>query len=401
MGRAQLNPMASDVGIIALVPDAWEGVVSVRHQILRRLAQHMPVVWIDSVFNWRDYFVPGGRRFLRGDNWILPTTGLQVFEPGVTRAGYVQVQALRRRMLTSRLALARRRLLSQGVEKIALYIWRPAFAEALELVEYDFACYHIDDEYSFSPTAVENRPEEIQLIQRVDQVIVHTPALYEKKGGINPHTAIIPNGVDYQTFTTPHPIPADLAAIPGPRVGYMGLIKKQLDLGCLIELARARPNYSFVMVGPVGNISGKEEQLAALQQLRNVHFLGIKPAAALAAYAQHFDVCLMCYEVNDYTNYIYPLKLHEYLAAGKPIVSAAIRTAKVFADIIEIADDQAHWLAALDRAMLSDAHSAELVARRQACAREYDWNGLVERIAQLFLAGIARAESTAAIKSLA
>jgi glycosyltransferase involved in cell wall biosynthesis len=357
----------------------------------------MPVVWIDSAIDWHDYFSLGNERFLRGDKWTTPVDGMHVFEPGFTHAIVPRPRALRRHLLASRLAIARRRLLKQGATQIALYLWRPTFAEAIELVEHDFACYHIDDEYGFSPTATANSPREVQLIERVDQVIVHTPALFEKKGGINPHTAIIPNGVDYRTFSIPQDIPADLAQIPAPRVGYLGWIKKQLDLRCLIAMARARPDCSFVLVGPIGNVSGKEEQLATLQGLANVHFLGVRAASALAAYAQHFDVCLMCYEVNDYTNFIYPLKLHEYLASGKPVISAAIRTAKAFSDFIEIAEDDAGWLAALDRALMPDSQRPEKVAKRQACAREHDWDVLVERIAAVFVAGFARRHGASAL----
>ena len=107
-----------------------------------------------------------------------------------------------------------------------------------------------------------------------------------------------------------------MASIAHPRVGYAGVIKRQLDFDLLVRLARARPQWSFVLVGPVTNVEGKEQQLAALRQMHNVHYLGGKPAKDLPSYIQHFDVCLMCYEVNDYTQYIYPLKLNEYLASG-------------------------------------------------------------------------------------
>ncbi|HKE92694.1 MAG TPA: glycosyltransferase, partial [Povalibacter sp.] len=285
--------------------------------------------------------------------------------------------------LRSRLSLARKRLLARGATHIALYIWRDEFAAALDHVAHDFVCYHIDDEYSFSDKERPNSPRELQLLHRANQVIVHSPALFSKKGGINPNTTLIPNGVDYRLFSTPHVEPADLAAVPHPRIGYAGVIKRQLDFDLLLRLARARPQWSLVLVGPVTNVEGKELPLAALRQLPNVHFLGNKPAAELPGYIQHFDVCLMCYDVNDYTRYIYPLKLHEYLASGRPTVSSPIDAMRNFSHIVTIANDEAEWLAAIEHG-LNETDRDAAAAARKAVARANDWDTLVERIAALF-----------------
>ena len=91
-------------------------------------------------------------------------------------------------MLRSRFAAARRRLIDRGATRIVLYIWRDVFAEALDLVAHDGSCYHIDDEYPFQERDVPNSPREMELLQRADSVIVHSPALFAKKGSANPHT---------------------------------------------------------------------------------------------------------------------------------------------------------------------------------------------------------------------
>jgi glycosyltransferase involved in cell wall biosynthesis len=288
------------------------------------------------------------------------------------------------------LTYARRRLIARGATHIALYIWRDDFAEALDCVEHDVSCYHIDDEYSFSEQDVPNSPREVALLRRVDQVIVHSSALMRKKGGINPHTALVPNGVDFAAFSRPRPIPADLASIPEPRIGYAGVIKKQLDLGLLVRLAQARPNYSFVLVGPILNVAGKQAQIEALKKLPNVHFLGAKPVDDLPAYVQYFDVCLLCYEVNDYTNHIYPLKLNEYLATGRPAVAAPIETLRGL-DVVSIANSDDEWLAKID----GHLHGRDLadgpLRRRIEFARQHDWNALVDRVAGLLSEALARA----------
>jgi glycosyltransferase involved in cell wall biosynthesis len=371
------------LGIIALVPDDWGGIVTLRHQALRRLAQYHRVVWVEPAPNWREFLKPGPR-FLAPDRWSEPSPSLEVLATGCLHPNFHRPHWLSLASLRSRLAQARKRLLARGAKRIALYLWRDHFASALDAVPHDFSCYHIDDEYSFSDKNLPNSPREVALLRRVDQVIVHSPALFAKKGGINRNTSLIPNGVDFRLFSTPHAEPADLASIPHPRVGYAGVIKRQLDLDLLLRLAQARPQWSFVLVGPVTNVRGKERQMAALRQTPNVHFLGGKPVQDLASYVQHFDVCLMCYDVNDYTRYIYPLKLHEYLAAGRPTVSSTIDVLRGFEHVVTIARNDAEWLAAIEAGLAEDDPDGSAVRARQAVARANDWDVLVEQIARLF-----------------
>jgi glycosyltransferase involved in cell wall biosynthesis len=372
------------LGIIALIPDDWGGIVTLRHQVLQRLAKYYRIVWVEPAANWREFLKPSGPLFFATDRWSEPSPGMEVLatgyrHPNFDRRGWFSAASLR-----SRLALARQRLLARGATRIALYLWRDEFADTLELVPHDFSCYHIDDEYSFSDKDRPISPREMSLMRRVNQVIVHSPALFQKKGSVNKNTALIPNGVDFPLFSTPHTAPPDIASIPRPRIGYAGVIKRQLDLALLVNLARARPQWSFVLVGPVMNVKGKEGLLAQLQQMRNVHFLGHKPAPDLPRYVQHFDVCLMCYEVNDYTHYIYPLKLHEYLASGRAVVSAPIDAVLPFGHVVALAKDEGEWLAAIEAALAEVDRDGTRAAARQAVARDCDWDVLVEKIARLF-----------------
>ena len=284
-----------------------------------------------------------------------------------------------------RLLAVRRYLLQRGAQHIVLYLWQPEFAPALDLVEHDASCYHIDDEYTFSDVELPNTKEEAELIRRVDQVIVHSKRLMEKKGTINPKTALVPNGVDLKAFVTTHAEPPDLAGIPRPRIGYIGVIKKQLDLALLERLARVRPQWNFVLVGPIVNIGEKQRVLADLQSRANVHFLGNKPVDALPAYTQNMDVCLMCYESNDYTKYIYPLKLHEYLASGRPAVATPIDSVLEHGDLIALARSDHEWITAIEHALVRG--DSQRVARQER-AQAYDWNTLAGRVAELLRASV-------------
>jgi len=371
------SPMFSDVGVLALVPDKWNSLWQPRHQVLSRMNRYFHVVWVDPPQGWRERWLnrPGSNR---------SHTSSQP-EPVVYETEWWLPKFYRPRWLgewTARQGLRRARniLVSKGSRKIILYVWRPEFAATLDRVVHDVSCYHIDDEYSFSPVDTPLDPVEADLIRRADLVYIHSPGLLEKKGSLNPRTVFVPNGVDYEAYATAKPEPSDLASIPHPRIGYVGVIKRQLDLSLLAALAEQHPEWSFVFVGPYGHV-GPEANMEKMFHMKNVFFLGTKPVEELPCYTQHMDVCLMCYLVNDYTNHIYPLKLHEYLASGRPVVSAPIRSVLEFADVLTFASTKEEWSKAIGTALTSEHCAVEQVDKRRRVARGYDWEPLVQRIA--------------------
>ena len=147
-------------------------------------------------------------------------------------------------------------------------------------------------------------------------------------------------------------------------------------------MAERHPQWSFVFVGARHE---HPEMLPAIEELscrRNVHFLGRKSVQEVAAYPQHFDVCMMPYQADDYTRYIYPLKLHEYLASGRPTVGSRIRSLEDFTEVVALAATLDEWSAAIAGALEPAADSVAARTARRGVARRHDWQLLVERIAQ-------------------
>jgi len=122
----------------------------------------------------------------------------------------------------------------------------------------------------------------------------------------------------------------------------------------------------------------------ALTTLPNVTLTGNRQLEALPAYMQAMDVCLMCYEVMDYTNFIYPLKLNEYLATGRPVVSAAIDAVRGLEAVVTAATGVDDWEGALSAALEPSANAPAAVAARQAQAERHDWDRLAARVADQF-----------------
>ncbi len=355
-----------------------------RHHVLTRLANYFHVVWMHQ---------PGWRECLSA---LTPGPDPASLRPA--HAGAMQVYRpdpwsprLGRPHWLARLTERRRfqqvcdGLRDRGCKKIVLYLWGLQFADTLDHIPHDLSIYNVSDEYSFSSTEVAVSPRERRLLESVGQVYIISPALMEKKGHFNPNTGFLPAGVDYKRYATPAHEPEDMKQIPHPRIGYLGHLKRRLDWSLLLELSAAHPEWSFVFVGPKSP-HGIDEALEEMSRRSNVHFLGGKPAEQLGEYVQHFDVCTMPYVVDDYTKYIYPGKMHEYLASGHPVVSAAVRSVQEFKHVIAIANTAAEWSRAIASALTAGENTPERGAARQSVAREYDWERLVDKMAHTIAA---------------
>lgn len=366
-----------EVGIVAAVPDPWDDLWTTRHHILTKLSQYYWTVWMNPAPGWRHLagnlsvprftLDPRFGRFLVYESGLLPV----IYRP----------KALGRALDKARLRRAVKELHKKGCTKIFLYLWRPDYAHYLQLQEFDASIYHIDDEYSFSEEEQPVPTVERRLIESVDHVIIHSPALLEKKGQLNPSTTWIPNGVNYKLFSSPRDEPADMQAIPHPRAGYVGIIKKQLDLKALLQMAEKRGDISFVLVGPRGMLGADEQALDQLVAMPNVYELGNKKPEDLPAYMQHMDVLLMCYKIDAYTKYIYPLKLHEYLATGNPVISTPLPTVVSFKNVVMLAETHSEWQECLSASISAGQREPARVQARQRTAQEYDWQRLCRKIA--------------------
>lgn len=369
------------VGILALVPDQWDGPYQSRHQILTRLSHYFTVVWVNPAEGWHAARITE----TRGATASVPSS-FTVYRPPRWLPKFERpavVSALTDRI---RLKQAAHMLASLGCTTTVLSVWRPEFEPAMDIVRHDLSCYHIDDEYSFSPIEQPITGNERRLIERVDQVFISSRMLLEKKGHLNPCTMLVPNGANYPAYVAEENEPEDLRGIPHPRIGYVGNIKTHLDFTLLIALAQRHPEWSLVFVGGNTYLGSSVDQLDRLKLLPNVYFTGLKPVFELPAYTQHLDVCILPYLLNAYTKYIYPLKLHEYLASGRPVVGSPIPAIQEFDNVIEIATDLQGWSNAIAHALSPSMSSPAMIQARRRIALAHDWDTIVRRMAEAICA---------------
>lgn len=196
---------------------------------------------------------------------------------------------------------------------------------------------------------------EAELLRRADLVFTGGQSLYEAKKHRHPRVYAFPSSVDVPHFAQARTIrqePADQQAIPHPRLGFFGVIDERQDLELLDGLAQLRPDWQFVMVGPVVKIDP-----ADLPQHPNIHYLGGKSYAELPTYIAGWDVAMLTFAHNESTRFISPTKTPEYLAAGKPVVSTSIRdVVRPYGELglVRIADTAEDFVAAAGAALAED-----------------------------------------------
>lgn len=382
------------IGILSLAVDSWGARWNSRHQVLTRLARQFTVLWLNPAPEWRRAAAVG--RWKPHERTIdgLPPEFVVHDSSTLTPIVY-RPRWLSNAFLRARLARARASLVRRGCTRVVLYVWHRDFADAVSAVNSDLSVYHIYDEYSHSEHELPLDAAEERLVTSVGQVFTVSATMQARKGVLNRHSTLISNGVDYAAFATPAAEPADLRSIPHPRLGYTGYVKKQIDWDMLLGLAHRRPDWSFVFVGARHTHPEIDAVLTRLDALPNVHFLGEKPTPELSRYPQHFDVCLMPYRVNDYTKYIYPLKLHEYLATGRPVVSVPLPALRGAEHLVAIARGGDEWEQAIAHELEPAAMDADRRRERQAEARSHDWSVIADRIATVLRERIAEEEARA------
>ena len=217
----------------------------------------------------------------------------------------------------------------------------------------DVTVYDAMDELSkfkFAPEHLLSYEQE--LIDRADLVFTGGSSLYEAKKDRHDSVHCFPSSVDRCHFAKARARlfdPADQEDLPRPRLGFYGVIDERFDVDLLDQMAKMRPNWSFVMVGPVVKIADED-----LPKRHNIHYLGSKTYGELPSYLSGWDVALMPFAMNDSTQFISPTKTPEYLAGGKPVVSTPVKdVVRHYGKLegVQIADDAESFVAACEKAL--------------------------------------------------
>ena len=381
-------PALEGASIVSFATDRWRDVPRCRHHVMSRLARRNRVLFTSSPWYLRDVL----RRDGTGDAALTRITpNLHTYTPPrwlPYTYRFPRADRLSRRLR----ALAMERILDRlAMDRPILYIWHPSFVDAVGDLDARAVVYHCYDEYAAFAGADRARvaDDEARLLASADLVLTVSDGLYARKRKLNANTHLVRNGVDYDLFATAQdpglPIAAELRHLPRPVIGCVTrIVPDYFDAALLREVFRRRPDWSFVVVGPE---CARSDALSALKALPNVHFVGRRDLAALPSYLKAFDACLIPYVLTENKQLADPLKVYEYLAAGKPVVSKPLEALAAFGDVVSSATTADEWIDAIADAIHDRA--PDRVARRQAIGAQNTWDERVARISGL-IAGAAR-----------
>jgi glycosyltransferase involved in cell wall biosynthesis len=218
---------------------------------------------------------------------------------------------------------------------------------------------------------------EPKLIAKSDVVVANSVYLTRYCKQYNSHSTYVGQGCDLELFTDSDDLefPKELEGIHQPRIGYVGaLSSSRLDIDALIYIAKTRPDWSLVLVGP----ADEKFKTSALNQLQNVHFVGSMPESRLSSFIKAFDVCLNPQLLNKLTIGNYPRKIDEYLAMGKPTVATLTEAMEYFKDFVYLATGKEEFVALIAKALAEDI--PELNEARRSFASSHTWENSVAEI---------------------
>jgi glycosyltransferase involved in cell wall biosynthesis len=372
--------------IVCLGFAEWDAELWTNQQhLMARLARRNRVLFVESLGLRRPRLAGRdlrrmARRLERAAAGPRAVDGLHVLSPMVIPIhGRPRIQTLNAALLRAQVGRAARSL---GLERPLLWSYVPQAEWLVETLKPATIIYHCVDDIAAQKgvQAAAFRRAETHFAARADVVLASAPALAERMRTLNERVFYAPNVADTERFATAlddGPTDAAVAALPRPRIVFTGaVVATKLDLELLGSVARARPDWTFALIGPVG-AGDPRTDISAIEWLPNVHLLGARPYDALPEVLRGADVALVPYAINELTRSVFPMKVYEYLAAGLAVVTtplpALAETSGVF-----VAADAAATTAAIERALAEDG--PEVRRARSRAVRGNSWDARLAEI---------------------
>lgn len=368
--------------IICFAKDWNENPTSNNHVMLE-LARGNRVLWLNSIatrapklgsardmkkiFRKLAGFFQGARRI--GENfWVYTPIVLPLPHSAFA-------SRLNKKILGITLKLLRRKL---GMHEFQLWTFLPNVVDYVGTLDESLVVYYCVDEWSKFNYVNGNKTADAErrLLARADIVFASAQSLVQDRLPSNPRTYLSRHGVNHDLFSAAlddaTPVPADLAKLPKPVVGFYGTLQDWVDFELIAHLAERHPEWSIVLIG------APAADLSRLAHFSNVHFLGRKPHDQLPGYCKGFSVGIIPYVINPRILHVNPIKLREYLSAGVPVVSVALPEVQPYQSLCCIAGNYQEFEQGVIEAIRQD--SSEARRARSAAMKDETWERRVSEI---------------------
>lgn len=243
--------------------------------------------------------------------------------------------------------------------------WEPLVLELRNLFNYKIIFDVLDDFTNFPNISSKRKNEEKLLLQKSDLSVTTSSLLTKKAKDFSKNTIFIPNAGEFSHFNNPFNTNS-LKEYKKPIVGYFGSIAEWFDIDLLEHVATSRPDLTFILIGHTAGADIRQ-----MDKLPNVYFLGEQPYSELPNYLHEFDVCMIPFKLNSLINSTHPVKLYEYLSAGKPTVCTNIPELASMKELCYIANDKEQFLQMIDKAL---NENDDLIRKRIEFASNNTWD---------------------------
>lgn len=383
------DTILSGEDIICLAHEPWHGPWKTYQQIMTILARSNRVLYIGPPSSLRERIEAVLRRARRLPVIERAAANLFVYHEPSLLAKANHNRALSRPFGRAasllRLEHVRRVARRMGFQSPLLWVFDPMQADVVGTFREKFVIYHVLDNYVelFVPEATTLRAAAAanhkKMLELADVVFAVSQTLCEECLASNLNSFLLPNGVNYESFRAAMSsdiVPDDLRGIPRPIIGYVGAIQSYMDFSLLTQVSAEHPEWSLVLVGPeeLGSHRSKLDELLARP---NAHYLGLKPVEEVPHYIKSCDVCIMPHRIDDLTVPADMIKVYEYLACGRPVVSMDIPSVRRFKPLVKVAEDTREFVNHVNSSLREGPGWGEV---RMAIAQQHTWQRRVEAL---------------------
>lgn len=397
--------MLQNQNIICFAPGDWWGMnPSCTTHIMKRLAEKNKVIYINPISS--DLFGMSRKkkrvaRIIRKLKSVIKlfrrvNHNLYVVSPiFLPVQGTLLPDRVNNALITMQLKFLRFFL---KVKKPILWIENVRVADFISHFNQQLVVYHVSDRFdecSYIHNKEKLRLREATISQKSDLIVCVSKKLYEWKKDSDAKVHYLPHGVDFDLFREAgeqNICLEELDKIPKPIAGYFGTMTAKNDIELLLYCAHKLPDVSFVFAG---QITGGD--YSELLQKPNVYYLGRLPYEKIPFLCAGFDVCMLQWKMSEWIRSCNPLKMLEYMASGKPIVSVEIKEAVQYSDIISVAHNKEQFCRLIQWELLND--TPERARRRVEVARKHSWEKHVEELSDLIIEALAKKRNVKEVES--
>ncbi len=384
--------MITDKNILILSTQDWDALPTRKHHWANMFAkQGNRVLYVEQQMHLLGWIVDIRNQYKRLFQWLtgprIVQDNLWVFTLPIVLPFFqvfTKINALNNWILAPIIVWALRKI---GFENIILWLYTPHAVGLIGRLNESFVVYECVDDFTETRGLINSKTIrflESKQLNMVDQVIVTHPNLKLEKSEWCDSLAVIPNGADLSIFSV---IPEDtitvsseIVDLPRPIIGFHGWIQYWIDFELIKHAARQHPEWTFVFVGPIEPLA----RVDLVRNLDNVHFIGKRPYMEIPHFVAGFDVCINPFKLDKLSDSVSPIKLYEYIASGKPIVSVDMPAAREFEQLVSLSRTPQEFVDAITDHLASknqgDAFTEAEVEMRQKFLKEFSWDARFNQV---------------------